>query len=142
VSGAPLQYRTANADHPPMRTGIRVRCIAPIEEAPIAIQEGADALGLVGSMPSGPGPIDDGLIAEIPATAPLPVSPFLQTSETTAETITNLVRRRLTPAPAKRLPSRFPELRLERSRRWRRSGRQAVAPDRRLLAAALVLGAE
>jgi phosphoribosylanthranilate isomerase len=55
----------------------------------MAINEGADALGLVGRMPSGPGPIPDELIREIALTVPPPVSTFLLTSETSVDQIVN-----------------------------------------------------
>ena len=44
----------------------------------MAIIHGADAIGLVGKMPSGPGVIDDLLIAEIARTIPPAVSSFLR----------------------------------------------------------------
>ena len=47
----------------------------------MAIDYGADALGLVGKMPSGPGPIPDELIAAIAKTVPPPIATFLLTSE-------------------------------------------------------------
>jgi phosphoribosylanthranilate isomerase len=75
-----------------MRTRIKVCCIASPEEAELAISLGADALGLVARMPSGPGPIPDGRIAEITARVPPPVSTFMLTSETTAEGISAHVR--------------------------------------------------
>lgn len=53
----------------------------------MAIDHGASAIGLVGKMPSGPGPIPDELIASIIKTVPPPVATFLLTSETTAENI-------------------------------------------------------
>lgn len=53
----------------------------------MAVAAGADALGLVARMPSGPGPIADDLIASIAATVPPPVATFLLTSETDAEAI-------------------------------------------------------
>jgi phosphoribosylanthranilate isomerase len=59
-----------------MRTRIKICCIASIEEARLAIAAGADALGLVGKMPSGPGPIDDDLIAAIAKTIHPPVASF------------------------------------------------------------------
>lgn len=43
----------------------KVCCIASIEEAQLAIRYGAHALGLVSAMPSGPGVIDESLIADI-----------------------------------------------------------------------------
>lgn len=48
-----------------MRTRIKVCCIGSTDEAEVAIAAGADALGLVAAMPSGPGPIADERIAEI-----------------------------------------------------------------------------
>jgi phosphoribosylanthranilate isomerase len=48
-----------------MRTRIKICCISSVNEAKLAIDHGADALGLVGKMPSGPGPVPDWLIAEI-----------------------------------------------------------------------------
>ena len=65
-----------------MRTRIKICCIKSIEEAKTAIECGADAIGLVGKMPSGPGPIPDGLIKQIAQSVPPLVSTFLLTSET------------------------------------------------------------
>jgi len=59
----------------------------------MAIAAGASALGLVARMPSGPGVIDDALIAEIAAAAPPAVATFLLTSETSADAIIDHVRR-------------------------------------------------
>ena len=53
----------------------------------MAIEAGADALGLVAEMPSGPGPISDAAIADIIPMVPPPVSTFLLTSRTEAEDI-------------------------------------------------------
>jgi len=58
----------------------------------MAVAAGADALGLVAAMPSGPGPISDALIAEIAAIVPPPVATFLLTSETSAAAISAHVR--------------------------------------------------
>lgn len=44
---------------------LKVCCIASIVEAELALSHGADALGLVSAMPSGPGPIADADIAVI-----------------------------------------------------------------------------
>lgn len=71
-----------------MRTRLKVCCIASTEEAKLAVSAGADALGLLASLPSGPGAISDKTIAEITAWAPPPISTFLLTSETTAAGIT------------------------------------------------------
>lgn len=70
-----------------MHTRVKVCCIASPEEARIAIRAGADALGLVARMPSGPGPIADEAIAEITAKVPPPVATFLLTCEVTADAI-------------------------------------------------------
>ncbi|MEK7225176.1 MAG: phosphoribosylanthranilate isomerase [Bacteroidota bacterium] len=76
-----------------MRTRIKICCISSHEEARLAIGHGADALGLVGKMPSGPGPIDDLLIASIAKTIHPPVSSFLLTSEQSAEGIIEHLKR-------------------------------------------------
>lgn len=70
-----------------MRTRIKICCIASPDEARMAIDAGADGLGLVARMPSGPGPINDEMIARIAAMTPPPVSTFLLTSETRAADI-------------------------------------------------------
>lgn len=59
----------------------------------MAINNGADALGLVGKMPSGPGPIPDWLIAEIVKTIHPPIASFLLTSEQSSEEIIYHVKR-------------------------------------------------
>lgn len=56
---------------------IKICCISSIEEARMAIEAGASALGLVGPMPSGPGVISDDLIFEIAKTVPPPIVTFL-----------------------------------------------------------------
>lgn len=76
-----------------MRTRIKICCISSLVEAQIATAAGADALGLVGKMPSGPGPIPDNLIASIAAKIPPPIASFLLTSEQTAEGIIDHVLR-------------------------------------------------
>lgn len=63
---------------------LKICCISSPNEARLAIAAGADALGLVGPMPSGPGVIDDALSAEIARLTPPPVATFLLTSETAA----------------------------------------------------------
>jgi len=70
-----------------MKPRIKICCISSIDEARMAISFGAAAIGLVGKMPSGPGPIEDALIAYIIQTVPPPIATFLLTSETTAEDI-------------------------------------------------------
>jgi phosphoribosylanthranilate isomerase len=70
-----------------MRPKVKICCISSIEEAGMAIDFGASALGLVAKMPSGPGPISDALIYEIAKKIPPPIASFMLTSETTAEGI-------------------------------------------------------
>jgi len=59
----------------------------------MAIELGASAIGLVSRMPSGPGPIEENLIAEIVAAVGNRVETFLLTSETTADAIIAQQRR-------------------------------------------------
>jgi phosphoribosylanthranilate isomerase len=70
-----------------MRPRIKICCISSIEEAKMAIEAGASAIGLVASMPSGPGPIPDELIRQIALKVPPPVATFLLTSETSVDEI-------------------------------------------------------
>ncbi|MGH7711928.1 MAG: phosphoribosylanthranilate isomerase [Gemmatimonadaceae bacterium] len=58
-----------------------------LDEANMAIAAGADAIGLVSAMPSGPGPIDEELICRIASYVPRAVGTFLLTSLTTAAAI-------------------------------------------------------
>lgn len=76
-----------------MRTRIKICCISSVEEARMAIRLGADALGLVGKMPSGPGPIADELIAEITRIIHPPVASFLLTSEQSSSAVIGHIRR-------------------------------------------------
>jgi len=71
---------------------VKICCIASLAEARLAVRHGASALGLVSAMPSGPGVIDDRLIAEIAAAVPLPVSTFLLTSRTEPKAIVEHAR--------------------------------------------------
>ena len=70
-----------------LKPRVKICCISSIEEARMAIIQGASALGLVGHMPSGPGVISDKLIREIAAFVPPAVSSFLLTSETSSSGI-------------------------------------------------------
>lgn len=72
---------------PHSRTRVKICCIMSLEEAAIASRYGADALGLVGAMPSGPGIISDETAKQIAARVPPPIASFLLTSETTAQKI-------------------------------------------------------
>ncbi len=62
-------------------TRVKICCISSIVEARMAVEFGANALGLVGRMPSGPGVIDDDTIHSIREAVPPGVSTFLLTSE-------------------------------------------------------------
>ena len=78
---------------PTTKPRVKICCIASVEEAWLAIEHGASAVGLVSAMPSGPGPIPEELIAEIAATIPPGVSSFLLTCHQHAEAIIDQQRR-------------------------------------------------
>jgi len=59
---------------------IKICCIADVAEARLAVRAGADALGLVSAMPSGPGVIAEQTIAEVADSVPPPIATFLLTS--------------------------------------------------------------
>ena len=65
-------------------TRVKICCIGGIEEARLAVACGASALGLVSDMPSGPGVIEEPLIARIAAVVPPGVASFLLTSRQSA----------------------------------------------------------
>ena len=79
-----------------MKPRIKICCIGSLEEARIAIEYGASAIGLVGKMPSGPGILSDDLICEIARSVPPPISTFLLTSETSTAEIAAHHRKTLT----------------------------------------------
>lgn len=70
-----------------MQTRVKICCIGNEDEAGMAVEYGASAIGLVGKMPSGPGVITDNAIKRIAASVPPPVATFLLTSETTTQNI-------------------------------------------------------
>jgi phosphoribosylanthranilate isomerase len=72
---------------------VKICCMASVEEAWMAIEHGAAAVGLVSAMPSGPGPIPEELIAEIAAKVPPGVSSFLLTCQQDAEAIIDQQKR-------------------------------------------------
>ena len=72
---------------PAIMTKVKICCISSLAEAQMAIDYGANILGLVGPMPSGPGIITDELIFEIAQSVPPSIETFLLTSETNAEKI-------------------------------------------------------
>ncbi|MGZ3420096.1 MAG: phosphoribosylanthranilate isomerase [Polyangiales bacterium] len=71
---------------------LKICCIQSVAEARLAIANGADALGLVSEMPTGPGPIEERTIAEI-VEATQGVETFLLTCVTDAATIIGQLRR-------------------------------------------------
>ena len=66
---------------------IKVCCISTVAEAELGVARGADALGLVSHMPSGPGVIEEALITEIAAAVPPPIATFLLTSHDEVDAI-------------------------------------------------------
>ena len=72
---------------------VKVCCIASVEEARLAIAQGASAIGLVSEMPSGPGVIPEPLIAEIAASVPPAIGTFLLTCRQTVPGIVEQHRR-------------------------------------------------
>lgn len=72
---------------------VKICCIQSIEEARIAEAAGAHLIGLVGAMPSGPGPISDQRIAEIARWTPPGLTSVLLSSETSAEGLIDHARR-------------------------------------------------
>lgn len=66
---------------------VKICCISSIEEAMLAIEYGASAIGLVSHMPSGPGIISNQMTKEITESIPDGISVFLLTSKTLANEI-------------------------------------------------------
>jgi phosphoribosylanthranilate isomerase len=80
TAGALLQHR-------PGAVRVKICCIASDAEADLAIEAGADALGLVSSMPSGPGPIPEDAIESIIRRVGSRAASVLLTSRQDATTI-------------------------------------------------------
>jgi phosphoribosylanthranilate isomerase len=76
-----------------MITRIKICCISSENEARMAIEAGASAIGLVARMPSGPGSISDKLIRQIAKTVPPPIATFMLTSERSVKAIIEHHRR-------------------------------------------------
>jgi phosphoribosylanthranilate isomerase len=66
---------------------IKICCISSHAEAQLALDAGANVLGLVSAMPSGPGVIGEELIASIAASVAPPTQTFLLTSLCDPESI-------------------------------------------------------
>jgi phosphoribosylanthranilate isomerase len=107
---------------PVRTTRIKICCMASIAEAKLALDAGADALGFVMRMPSGPGPITEPLAREIIATVPAGVPTFMLTSEIEADPILAQLRTTgantvqivdfVAPRTRQRLRDAMPELRI------------------------------
>ena len=72
---------------------IKICCLQSVAELDLAVRCGANAVGLVSRMPSGPGPIPDDRIAAIASRVPAGVASFLLTSERGAAAIADQVPR-------------------------------------------------
>ncbi len=70
-----------------MRVRVKICCIADAAEAAQAVAAGADLLGLVSAMPSGPGILDEGAIARIAAGVPPGVTAVLLTAATEVDAL-------------------------------------------------------
>ncbi len=75
-----------------MRTRIKICCILSPDEVALAVAAGADAVGLVGPMPSGGGILPDTDIQAIAPLVPPGVTSVLLTSRTQAQDIADHVR--------------------------------------------------
>ncbi|MFQ5677138.1 MAG: phosphoribosylanthranilate isomerase [bacterium] len=73
--------------HKTSRPKVKICCISSLVEARMAISHGADAIGLVSEMPSGPGIIPEEQIAEIAASVPPGIKTFLLTSKQDTKSI-------------------------------------------------------
>lgn len=101
------------------RTRVKVCCIADRDEAALAISAGADAVGLVSAMPSGPGVISDAQITEIARGVPPPIASFLLTSRITAESI--IAQHAICATPVLQLCDHVSHHELQRLRAWLRA---------------------
>lgn len=111
-------------------TVVKICCIGSVAEAQLAVAHGAAVLGLVSAMPSGPGVIDDALVAEIAAATPPPTETFLLTARTEAAAIAEQHAR--TRTSALQLVDHVPHAQLRRLR--------ALCPGTRLVQVIHVLG--
>lgn len=78
---------------PTQKPRVKICCMSSIEEAQLAIRYGASAVGLVSSMPSGPGVIEEEMIARIADTIPPGIASFLLTSKQDVASIIEQQRR-------------------------------------------------
>jgi phosphoribosylanthranilate isomerase len=76
-----------------MKPKIKICCIQTLEEAQLAIESGASAIGLVSEMPSGPGVISEEQIELIADSIPPTIATFLLTSKHNIEDIVSQQKR-------------------------------------------------
>lgn len=69
------------------RTRLKICCMTSPQDIALAVRYGADALGFVGPMPSGVGPLPIARIAELVPGVPPPIASVLLTSKMTAAAI-------------------------------------------------------
>lgn len=74
------------------RTRVKICCIRNPVEAQLAIDAGADVLGLVGPMPNGPGQIDLPMVHRLTDRMPAGVQGWLLTTADTADAIVDAAR--------------------------------------------------
>ncbi len=74
------------------RIRVKICCISSVKEARMAMAAGADALGFVAAMPSGPGIVSDATIRAVTVDVPPPIATFLLTSRATGTDIADHVR--------------------------------------------------
>lgn len=87
-----MAHRAALLDRAGHALLVKICCISSVEEAALALEAGADALGLVSAMPSGPGVIPDERIADIVAWVGARAATVLLTSRLTADGIGEQLR--------------------------------------------------
>jgi len=68
-----------------MRTRVKICCMTTPSDVRAAVIAGADAIGVVGPMPSGPGPVTDEVARTIIAATPPGITPVLLSSEPETE---------------------------------------------------------
>lgn len=76
-----------------MNIKVKICCISSLQEAELAIELGASAIGLVSEMPSGPGVISENLISEIASSVPKNIDTFLLTSKQSSKEIVEQLKR-------------------------------------------------
>lgn len=76
-----------------MKIKVKICCISSLQEAELAIEYGASAIGLVSEMPSGPGIISESLITEIADLSPKNIDTFLLTSKQNSKEIIDQLKR-------------------------------------------------